>query len=266
MQLPSELETAGYRLLSLPETLSTNDDAARAAREGDPGRLWIVAGAQRQGRGRQGRVWSSPPGNFYASLLLVEPCEPARAPQLGFLAGLALHEAVSRLTGLAAPRLALKWPNDLLLDSAKVAGILLEAQSAPALSAVVGFGVNVAFHPPDTPYRSAALKEFAPAVSAATLFGELARTFARRFEAWQSALKRGTADAFRPVLDEWLACAAGLGSPIRIRLPAGERDGLFAGLDPAGRLQLQTATGLELIDAGDLYFPTLQKDAASAAR
>ena len=266
MQLPRELETAGYRLLSLPETLSTNDDAAHAAREGDPGRLWIVAQAQRQGRGRQGRAWSSPPGNLYTSLLLIEPCKPARAPQLGFLAGLALHEAISRVTGLAAPRLALKWPNDLLVEGAKVAGILLEAQSAPAFSVVIGFGVNVAFHPSDTPYRSAALTDFAPGASAPALFGALANAFARRLGTWQNALRDDEPDAFRPVLDEWLSCAAGLGSVIRLRLPTGEREGRFAGLDPTGRLQLQTCAGLELIDAGDLYFPALQTDAALAAR
>ena len=101
-------------------TQSTNDDAARCgAATAIAGRLWIVAGEQRAGRGRHGRPWVSPRGNLYASLLLVDPCEPAVAPQLGFVAGLALHEAVAAETGLAAPRLALKWPNDLLLDGAK---------------------------------------------------------------------------------------------------------------------------------------------------
>jgi BirA family biotin operon repressor/biotin-[acetyl-CoA-carboxylase] ligase len=126
VHLLPEAEIAGYRLQSVDATESTNDDAFRAAAAGDPGRLWIVAREQVAGRGRHGRQWSSPPGNLYASLLLVDPCEVAVAPQLGFVAGLALHQAVEAVTGVGAPRLALKWPNDLLLDRAKVAGLLLE--------------------------------------------------------------------------------------------------------------------------------------------
>ena len=98
MRLGLEAEAQGFRLLTLEVTGSTNEDALSAAREGDPGGLWIVAAEQRAGRGRHGRAWSSPAGNLHASLLLVEPCEPAAAPQLGFVAGLALHEAVEAVT------------------------------------------------------------------------------------------------------------------------------------------------------------------------
>src|SRR3712207_7806173 len=77
VRLAPEAVASGYRLIALDSTESTNDEAAAAARHGDPGRLWIVAGEQRAGRGRHGRQWTSPPGNLYASLLLVDPCEPA---------------------------------------------------------------------------------------------------------------------------------------------------------------------------------------------
>ena len=262
--LPPGLDAAGYRLLALEATGSTNDDAARAARDGDSGRLWIVAGSQEAGRGRHGRHWLSPAGNLYASLLLVDPCPPALAPQLGFIAGLALHEAVERATGLAAPRLALKWPNDLLLEGAKVAGILLEAESRQGFTVVIGFGVNIARRPEDTPYPSAALAQHAPAVSAATLFPELAKLFARRFESWQDGLQRG-AEPFAAIREQWLARAAGRGASISVRLPGCEKRGTFAGLDPSGRLELQTTRGLELIDAGDLYFPVPPRSAALSA-
>jgi hypothetical protein len=128
VRLSSEAEAAGYRLSVLDETDSTSNDALAAARAGDPGRHWFVARRQSAGRGRHGRQWASPLGNLYASLLLVEPCPPAVAPQLGFLAGIAAHDAVSRVTGIGAPRLALKWPNDLILDGGKLAGLLLEGQ------------------------------------------------------------------------------------------------------------------------------------------
>ncbi len=244
MQLPPEIEANGTRLLSLDSTESTNDDALRAAREGEAGPLWVVAAQQRSGRGRHGRVWTSPPGNLYASVLLVDPCEPALAPQLGFVAGLALHEAVEQVTGVGAPRLALKWPNDLLLDGAKISGLLLEGHRVgPRLAIVVGFGVNVAAAPEGTPYPATTLQSIKPGTTREALFAALARTFA--------AIRR-----------LWLERAKGVGSEVALRLPSGERRGVFEGLDRTGRLQLKTASGVELIDAGDLFFPNLNPTTA----
>src|SRR5690606_32841616 len=132
-----------------------------AARAGDPGRLWVVAREQRAGRGRHGRQWSSPPGNLYASVLLVDPCEARVAPQLGFVAGLALHEAVESVIGIPAPRLALKWPNDLLLDGAKVSGMLLEGHRiGSSLAIVIGIGINVGAQPEKAPYPVTALRTY----------------------------------------------------------------------------------------------------------
>lgn len=263
MRLPPEIESAGTRLLSLEATESTNDDALRAAREGDPGPLWVVAAEQRAGRGRHGRPWSSPPGNLYASLLLTDPCEAALAPQLGFVAGLALHEAVDAVTGVGAPRLALKWPNDLLFEGAKISGLLLEGHRVGAsLAIVVGFGVNVAFAPAGTPYPTTTVRAIAPAVTREALFEALARAFARTFGAWQAAQRLNAADPFGAVRRLWLERAAGIGAEVGLRLPSGERRGIFDGLDGSGRLRLKTATGVELIDAGDLFFPNLNAKTA----
>ncbi|HEX2510880.1 MAG TPA: biotin--[acetyl-CoA-carboxylase] ligase [Microvirga sp.] len=256
MRLPPEIESAGYRLLSLDSTESTNDDALRAAREGDPGPLWVIAVEQRAGRGRHGRPWASPPGNLYASLLLTDPCDAALAPQLGFVAGLALHEAVETVTGASAPRLALKWPNDLLFEEAKVSGLLLEGHRIGAtLAVVIGFGVNVASAPSDTPYAATALHRSHPSVTRESVFSALSRCFADVFEGWRSSQRAAAADPFASIRRRWLERAAGIGSEVTIRLPSGERRGIFEGLDRSGRLQLRTAAGLELIDAGDLYFP-----------
>ena len=257
MRLPPEIEASGYRLIALDSVASTNDEAAAAARGGDPGRLWIVAGEQRAGRGRHGRAWTSPRGNLYASLLLVAPCEPALAPQLGFVAGLALHEAVASETGLSAPRLALKWPNDLLIDGAKVAGLLLEGHRAPdgSFALVIGFGVNIASAPGETAYAAKALRSVRGDLSPDILFMALARSFARHFEDWRGARDSGAGDPFQQIREQWVARAAGIGDRVAVRLPSGVRSGSFLGLDQGGRLQLRTPVGTELIDAGDLFFP-----------
>lgn len=265
MNLSPDAEAAGYRLISLEATDSTNDDVLQAARSGDPGQLWIVAGEQRAGRGRHGRQWSSPQGNLYASLLLIDPCEPQHAPQLGFVAGLALHEAIEAVTGLGAPRLSLKWPNDLLLDGAKVSGLLLEghrlANHGP-LAVVIGMGVNVAFAPTGTPYPALALQQAKSGLTREELFQALSATFARTFNAWRNAARMNAGDPFGPIRRLWLERAAGIGREVTLRLPSGEKRGIFEGLDRFGRLQLKTASGAELIDAGDLYFPNLLHDIA----
>ncbi|SCY83871.1 biotin--[acetyl-CoA-carboxylase] ligase [Microvirga guangxiensis] len=265
VKLSPEAETAGYRLISLEATDSTNDDALQAARSGDPGVLWIVAGEQRAGRGRHGRQWSSPGGNLYASLLLIDPCEVHHAPQLGFVAGLALHEAVEAVTGLGAPRLSLKWPNDLLLDGAKVSGLLLEGhrlENNGPLAIVIGIGVNVAFAPTGTPYPAMALQNAKQGLTREVMFQALSASFARTFSAWRSAARMNAADPFGPIRRLWLERAAGVGQEVTLRLPSGEKRGIFEGLDKFGRLQLKTAAAAEQIDAGDLYFPNLLHDIA----
>src|SRR4051812_4482346 len=265
MRLAPETEAAGYRLTALDATASTNDDALSAARRGAPGRLWITARRQTAGRGRQGRSWASPEGNLYASLLLIDPCDPLLAPQLGFVAGVAPHEAVSEAAGIGAPRLSLKWPNDLLLDRAKVAGLLLEAhhlRERRAFAVVIGFGVNVASAPEGTPYPAAALGAAAPGLALTSLMSALARSFADRFAAWRSA-DSDAAQRFAAIGRDWMQRAVGLGESVTVRLPSGERNGRFAGLDPIGRLRLQTPFGMELIDAGDLYFPQFPPDPAT---
>lgn len=265
MHLSPETESAGYRILSLEATDSTNDDALQAARSGDPGQLWIAAAEQRAGRGRHGRQWASPPGNLYTSLLLVDPCEAHVAPQLGFVAGLALHEAVEAVTGVGAPRLSLKWPNDLLLDGAKVSGLLLEGHRLSPngpLVVIIGFGVNVAFAPAGTPYPAIALEAVKPGLTREDAFRALSTAFARTLSAWRASARMNASDPFGPIRRLWLERAAGIGKNVTLRLPSGEKSGIFEGLDRFGRLQLKTSSGVELIDAGDLYFPNFHHDIA----
>ena len=239
---------AGYRLQRRDSVVSTMEEARRAAAEGDSGRLWCVAREQTGGRGRHGRVWASPPGNLYTGLLLVAPCEPALAAQLGFVAGLALHDAVAAASGLSRD-LALKWPNDLLLGEAKLAGLLLEGETRGSrFDLVIGIGINVASHPIDTPYPAAALRPVAPHVTPDALLTALAESWAERFAQWQRP------GGFGPIREAWLERAAFRGEPITIRQGERTLSGRFEGIDPQGRLQLAGDQGLTLVDAGDLYF------------
>lgn len=254
MRLSDDARASDYRLEARDETGSTNDDAAEALRRGDPGNAWITARVQGQGRGRHGRAWSSPPGNLYASLALVEPCAMREAPQLGFLAGLALVEAVEALAPPgAADRLALKWPNDLLLDGAKCAGILLDGVGLPGgrFGLVIGIGVNVAHAPEGMPYPVARLAALAPDLTAASLFEALSGTMARRLAAFAAADPKSRLARLR---EDWLSRAARLGESVLMRLPAGDAHGRFVGLDEHGRLLLACDDGVRAIEAGDLQF------------
>ena len=137
---------------------STNEEALALAASGERGPLFIATETQSAGRGRRGREWMSQPGNLHATLLIADPAPPSLSPQLCFVAALALHDAVlDSCPGLAPTRLKLKWPNDLLLDGKKMAGILVEgtAIGAKKIAVAVGFGVNCKHHPGETQFPAA---------------------------------------------------------------------------------------------------------------
>jgi BirA family biotin operon repressor/biotin-[acetyl-CoA-carboxylase] ligase len=248
MRLDPAAEAAGFTLDRRGSVGSTNDEALALARAGESQRVWVVADQQERGRGRSGRSWSSPPGNLYASLLLVDPCEPARAPQLGFVAGVALHRAVSEAVPYGVPHLALKWPNDLLRDGAKVAGILVEgvSQGAGSLAAVIGLGVNLVSHPDGQSYPAADLAD--TKLDVATLFETLSRSMAETLALWD----RGA--GFRRVREAWVARAGGIGGEIEVRRSSGSLRGIFRDIDADGRLILDRDGQVVSIEAGDVFF------------
>ena len=168
-----------YRLVALDEIDSTNAEAQRRAAEGAPAGTLIRAVRQTAGRGRRGRAWQSPPGNLAFSLLLRPAMKAATAATLGFVAGLAVAEAIDGL--LPAGRSSrLKWPNDLLVDGRKLAGILLEAAaggSGPVDHLVVGVGVNIVAHPDDLPYPATDLQACGGTADAATVLAAFAGRF-----------------------------------------------------------------------------------------
>jgi BirA family biotin operon repressor/biotin-[acetyl-CoA-carboxylase] ligase len=246
---------------------STNEEARRRAVAGEPGRLWIVAEEQSAGRGRRGRNWVSPHGNLYASALLIHPCAPAIAPQLGFVAGLALAKAAA---DAGASGLGLKWPNDLMCGEAKCAGLLVEGVSLPdrRLACVVGIGVNCRVAPDGVGYATARLTDRrGRAVGADELFERLVARFDEALDQWRAG------DGFEAIRSAWLDRAAGLGRRIRIENSAGRREGVFEGLDAGGRLLFRGARGaLEAIETADLWIlpapdgPPLAAPSASLAR
>ena len=244
------LTAPGYRLEVFDSLGSTNDEAMARAREGDPGRLWIRAERQSGGKGRLGRNWVSPAGNLYASLLLVDAAPPQHAPELGFVAGVAL---AATLTPHLGSRLRLKWPNDAVVDGRKLAGMLLEASQTPrgGFACVIGLGVNCASHPQGLPYAATDLASLGHPMAPGDLLDAFAGEFARWLERWDEG--RG----FALVRAAWLSYAAGLGEPALVSLGDERIKGVLRGLDERGRLLLETETGLRTIDAGDVFLPGL---------
>jgi BirA family biotin operon repressor/biotin-[acetyl-CoA-carboxylase] ligase len=248
MQLDPTAVAAGVRLSTRDEIGSTNTEALALARAGGAGPLWITARRQTAGRGRRGRNWVSEPGNLYASLLLTDP-PAARAAELSFVAALALHDAIADVAPGLGPWLALKWPNDLLLNGAKLAGILIEGeQTTDGLAAAIGFGVNCATHPADMAFAATSLIAAGALVSPEHLFQSLSATMLRRLLQWS----RG--DGFASTRRDWLARAAGCGEQIRVRLPERELIGRFEALDESGRLMLRLPDGTaQAITAGEVF-------------
>lgn len=239
-----------YRVETFDSLGSTNDEAMARLKAGDPGGLFIVAASQTGGRGRQGRMWSSPPGNLYATLALADPAPIAVAPQIGFVAGVALATALRRELG-GDRRLKIKWPNDLLFDGAKLAGILLESASLSGgrIACVVGFGVNCLSHPTGLPYRASSMSAAGRSIDAAAVLAALAVEFERQLAIWDRG--RG----FAATRASWIALAAGLGERVEVALPRTRRHGRFEGIDPMGRLMLENDGDLILVDAGDVFLP-----------
>ena len=205
--------------------------------EGD----WLVALAQDSGRGRHGRAWETIEGNFFGSTIIqLRPSDPP-APALALAAGLALIEAVEMAVPNAA--LSLKWPNDLMLGDAKLAGILLERSGDRV---VAGFGVNLAGAPSISGRKTASLASLAnldPKAFAPLLAG----SFARVLGAWRNAEPAAFSQA-------WLARAHSVGTPLEVHAGPGERiSGTFDGIEPDGAMRLRRDDGtVDVVRAGDV--------------
>jgi len=249
MQLGQAACAAGFGL-TVYESVGSTNDLAFVPHEGRVrDRHWHVAHSQTAGRGRNGRQWTSRPGNLYATVLLVDPAPTRHWPKLGFVAGVSLFEAVAAMGELEGLRL--KWPNDLLIGTSKLAGILLEARTAESAAGAVaiGFGVNCRHHPEGTSYGATDLAEHGVPVGLGDILAALSDRLARNL----AIFRRG--EGFEDIRVAWAAASHQPGQPVVVRQGTGERNGLFAGIDGEGRMLIEENGRLNAIEAADVFMP-----------
>lgn len=270
---------AGWRLLAHRARVDSTQDEARAvlarlSAEASPdpwpeaAALLLRADEQAGGRGRHGRVWNSPPGNLYLTIALPCPDGPRAGIAAGFIGGVALAEALGDLgfgRDPTRPTARLKWPNDVLVDGAKVAGLLPEMveDGAGRPWVLLGMGINIASAPAAATmlYPVAALSAWpgATAVDPDTMLAALLP----RLAGW---VMRWRAEGFAPLRAAWLDHGHGLGAPVRVRLGERTLSGLFEGLTADGGLKLREPAGeLRTVLAGDVLFPTQAEEAGADA-
>src|ERR1700722_4609891 len=220
---------------------STNDEARRLAASGAPHGTVVHADEQAAGRGRFGRTWFSPPGNLYLSVLLRFDLPPERGPELSFVTAITVADAIDALLP-KTNKATLKWPNDVLVNDGKIAGILVESIDD---AQIIGIGVNVLEAPRNAPYKTATL---VGAGGIATVDGArdiLLDSLAEHLKAW---LEHG----FAPIRAAWLARAHPIGTSLRASIGGRTEEGLFAGLDEDGAMLLDTPDGRKRIVAAEV--------------
>lgn len=245
---------AGTTHRAFVELDSTNEEARRLGEAGEAGPIWITAEVQTAGRGRRGREWVSPSGNFMGTLFLRPQCSPRKAAELSFVAALAVHDAVSTfMLPDLRQGLKLKWPNDVLHNGRKCAGILLESSGfagAELAWLAIGVGINIATHPDNIEYPATSILALGITdVTPAYALSWLATTLNLRIAQWREL-------GFADTREAWLARAAGLGGPITVRLADETFTGIFEGLAADGALEVRQEDGmLRSVSAGDVFFP-----------
>lgn len=239
-----------YEVGGMPEIIwhdsvgSTNAEALALYGNGRRSPVWVAAGEQTAGRGREGRAWVSTPGNLYASLLWPVSNVPVdRLAGLSLVAGLAVADAFVAAGPDAA--IQLKWPNDVLIGGCKAAGILIETTGQPGeLAAIIGCGLNLAHHPENTRWPATHLAAHRRPVDPRDMLGLLVASMEVRLEQWDAS------SGFASICEDWQSRALGRGS--RIRLGSGET-GRFRGLSYSGALELERDDGSVVVHhAGDV--------------
>jgi BirA family biotin operon repressor/biotin-[acetyl-CoA-carboxylase] ligase len=222
----------GFTLVERDAVESTNDEARALASDGAEEGTLVWAREQRAGRGRLGREWSSPRGNLYLSLVMDSSLEAAA--QTTFVAALALSDA---LAGLLANEhtVTLKWPNDVLLDGRKLAGMLAE-WVPEAEKLVLGVGVNVTAAPADAEQPAIALRDAGVEVGA----GDLLARFAAEFAPWWRTWKRA---GFAPIRAAWMQRCHRIGERLQVKLTDETVVGTYKGLGEDGTLIMETWDG-----------------------
>ncbi|HIJ37518.1 MAG TPA: biotin--[acetyl-CoA-carboxylase] ligase [Rhodospirillaceae bacterium] len=235
-----------FLLVTLDQTDSTNDEVKRRAAAGAQHGLVVMASSQTAGRGRRGRQWESPPGNLHCSLLIDPGPNPGLAPQLAFVAAVALQSALAEL--LPAKSIQVKWPNDILCGGHKIAGMLLELASPWV---VLGVGVDIAEAPSGVLYPATSLRRHGSGAEPEDVLAGFCHYLLPLYQTWRQ-------EGFPPIRNAWLDRVGGIGCPMTVR-PTAEQtvEGRFAGLDEQGALLLDRPDGKRItLVAGDVLFST----------
>jgi BirA family biotin operon repressor/biotin-[acetyl-CoA-carboxylase] ligase len=230
-----------FNVLHFEKIGSTNDEAHRLAGEGAAHGTVVHADEQTAGRGRLQRTWISPPGNLYMSVLLRLDTPAGRLPELSFVTALAVADAVDALLPKHV-RVMLKWPNDVLVVGAKIAGILLEQADE---ATVIGIGLDVLHAPAASGYKTTSIAASGGIASVDGARDLVLNRLGRYLAVWQ-------AEGFAPIREAWLARAHPIGAVLRVTVQGKTLEGAFSGLDDAGALLLDTKDGRQRIFAGDV--------------
>lgn len=232
-----------FRSIVLAQVGSTNAEAFALAKAGDSGPLWVMAHRQTAGRGRSGRKWVSEPGNLHASLLLGLACPPTAVQQLSLLAGVAVIDAIgAAAAGSAIPNLRLKWPNDVLIDGAKCAGILPESHTgakATSLLAVIGIGINLAWHPQDLGRAATHLAAHGVALGPEAMLSHLAGAMQRWLGIWDWGI------GFAAIRSAWRERGGPTGEALTVDTGREKISGQFLDLAEDGALIMLDGSGQE---------------------
>ncbi len=206
----------------------------------------IVALHQSDGRGRMNRKWVSDYGGLYISVILEVKREVALWPQISYVAGVSVAEAISQLCTTSYPRL--KWVNDILLQEQKIGGILLEAVEK---FLIIGIGINInnEIDPSSMPH-AAVLKQFCPKIDRIKLLHNILLRLQNNYAVWLE-------DGFIPIRSMWLHLAQGISQSIKVAVGSQVHEGIFIGIDNIGRLRLMKPDStIEYIEAGEMFFDT----------
>lgn len=242
-----------WRVMHFDSLDSTNAALKRIVEQDDVHEGLVVwAGTQTAGRGRAGRTWSSPRGNVYVSILVAAPENTAHAPELGFVAAVAVRECILELPrhNASEPKVSCKWPNDVLIEGEKVCGILPELATDDAKGSwiVLGIGINLkAVQLDPAAYPPTALSVHHIDTTPAHALTVLTRSLHKWLGEWRGK-------GFASIRQHWLGCGPDIGANVAVGLPEGAVSGAFMGLDEDGALLLDTRKGQRRIVVGDVLF------------
>ncbi len=236
----------GYKLAEFESLESTNKHALKLAQMGEQGAIIVFTKNQTQGRGRSGRTWLSSAQTLTTSILIHSQAPKDKLAQLSFVMAVAAHKTICDFTKPKHHKnIGLKWPNDILHQGHKLAGILIESQNN---AQAIGIGINISAIPQNQNFSATSLTQLGANTTPESVLSPLVQNFATFFDLWAEGKN------FLAIRKIWLNNAIGLGGKITARLPNKTHHGIFEKLDENGTLILRDEAGkIHQITAGDIF-------------